>query len=60
MTDRFFAMGLSDRLIAFSDPDNVASHRVLTKTGMRQIETRPVGGVDAVVFRIDATKWKAL
>lgn len=53
MAGRFLSLRLSDHLIAFSDPDNHASHKVLAKIGMRPAGARNVGGADALVFRMD-------
>lgn len=58
MAGRFFSLEISDHLIAFSDPGNEASHRVLHRIGMRPVGKRLVGGVEAVVFRIGARDWK--
>lgn len=58
MIGRFFSLGLSDHLIAFSDPDNATSHRVLAKIGMRNAGSRRIGVTEALVFRIDAHEWK--
>jgi [ribosomal protein S5]-alanine N-acetyltransferase len=53
----FFEMDLTDRLIAFSDKPNVASHRVLTKLGMNLEGERLVGGSSTLQFAISKSSW---
>lgn len=52
MAKRFFDLGISDRLIAFSDPCNRPSHRVLQKIGMSYTGTRLVGGSETLEFSL--------
>ncbi|MBY3151401.1 GNAT family N-acetyltransferase [Rhizobium laguerreae] len=59
MTNRFFKLGLSNRLIAFSDHWNRPSHQVLQKIGMLNIGSRLVGGSETLEFSIFDSDWKS-
>lgn len=52
LSDWFFRNGLGERLQAFADKDNLASIRVLQKTGMQEIESRTVHGTACRFFEI--------
>ncbi|MGV2099309.1 GNAT family N-acetyltransferase [Rhizobium sp. 21-4511-3d] len=55
----FLGKGFSDRLIAFTHPENFASQHVLRKAGMREIEPRLIDGFVAPTFEIGASDIKA-
>jgi len=46
-----------DRLIAAVEPANVASVRVLEKTGFERITRRPIAGKDAFLFEQTRNDW---
>ncbi|WP_300784725.1 GNAT family N-acetyltransferase [Enhydrobacter sp.] len=47
-----------DRVIAFVQPGNLASRRVLEKIGMKADGTRPVDGMAHAFYRSDQSDWR--
>jgi RimJ/RimL family protein N-acetyltransferase len=58
--DHFFRTFAFDELISVAHPDNVASHRIMRKIGMRRVDdlTTTTGGL-LFVHQLDRVDWRA-